>query len=98
MGEQARRGHERRADGLDIPPRGRSDAAPCQPAHDHGGGAQGHGPPSPPTWAGWRDVPRLCLHPAYLKRTAGLAVVVGSLLFLINQVDVVLSGHATVLT
>ncbi|HLH70572.1 MAG TPA: nitrate/nitrite transporter NrtS [Candidatus Dormibacteraeota bacterium] len=54
--------------------------------------------PPPPAWARWRDLPGVCLRPDCLKRTVGAAIVVGSLLFLINQLDVVLAGHATALT
>lgn len=49
----------------------------------------------PPTWVTWRDVPAVCLHPPYLKRTIRIALVVGTILFAINQLDVVLGGRAT---
>jgi hypothetical protein len=48
-----------------------------------------------PTWASWREVPSVCGYPPHLRKTALVALVVGTVLFLINQLDVVLSGHAT---
>ncbi|HZV51565.1 MAG TPA: nitrate/nitrite transporter NrtS [Candidatus Dormibacteraeota bacterium] len=53
---------------------------------------------APLAWESWRQLPQVCLRADCLRRTAGAAIVVGSLLFLINQLDVVLAGHATVLT
>jgi hypothetical protein len=53
---------------------------------------------APPAWRSWREISRVCLRADCLKRTAGAAVVVGSVLFVINQLDVVLAGHATALT
>jgi hypothetical protein len=35
------------------------------------------------------------LHPQHLRRTLGVAVVVGTILFSINQLDVVVSGGLT---
>lgn len=37
----------------------------------------------------------VCLHRPYLKRTVTIALIVGTILFTINQLDVVLSGKAT---
>jgi hypothetical protein len=37
------------------------------------------------------------LYPANLRKTVGIAVLVGSVLFCINQLDVVLRGKATTL-
>ena len=37
----------------------------------------------------------MVLHPPYLKKTLRIALVVGTVLFAINQLDVVLSGRAT---
>lgn len=48
-----------------------------------------------PTWSNWREIPKVCLHRPYLKRTIRIALIVGTILFTINQLDVVLSGHAT---
>lgn len=40
----------------------------------------------------------MCLHAGHLRKTIAVALVVGTVLFLINQVDVVLAGRATGLT
>ncbi len=49
----------------------------------------------PGTWREWREALRLVVEPTHLRRTAVTAVVVGTVLFAINQLDVVLAGHAT---
>lgn len=49
----------------------------------------------PPTWSTWREIPRVCLHRPFLMRTIRIALIVGTILFIINQLDVVLSGRAT---
>ena len=41
---------------------------------------------------------KVCLQSFHLKRTLSVAVVVGTILFMINQFDVVLTGQATLLT
>jgi hypothetical protein len=51
-----------------------------------------------PTWTTNRQAGAVCAHPANLKKTIAVALVVGSLLFAINQLDVVLSGRATLST
>ena len=48
-----------------------------------------------PTWRRWREIPAVCLHPPNLRSTLVAAAIVGTLLFAINQLDLVLSGHAT---
>jgi len=45
-----------------------------------------------PTWERWQEIPAVCLHPRNLRSTLAVAVVVGTLLLLINQFDVMLSG------
>jgi hypothetical protein len=45
-----------------------------------------------------REALRICMRPEHLRRTIGIAVVVGTILFLINQADVVLRGDATAVT
>jgi hypothetical protein len=52
------------------------------------------GPTTSPTWRRWEDIPRVCLHPRNLRWTLSLTLVVGTILFAINQLDVVLSGGA----
>jgi hypothetical protein len=51
-----------------------------------------------PTWSDWRGIPAVCLHPGHLRKTVAVALIVGTLLFFINQFDVVLAGHASTLT
>jgi hypothetical protein len=50
------------------------------------------------SWWGWRQAMRVVLHPAHLKRTAATALVVGTILFAINQLNVVIDGQATAVT
>ena len=50
---------------------------------------------SPPTWSGLREAIAVVLYPRHLRRSLGVAAVVGTVLFLINQLDVVLAHHAT---
>jgi hypothetical protein len=52
----------------------------------------------PQAWATWREAARVCVHPPYLRRSVTVALVLGSILFVINQLDVVLGGHATSVT
>lgn len=49
-------------------------------------------------WTTWRDAVRVVCHGPHLRRTVTIAVVVGSVLFAINQLDVVLRGDATAAT
>ncbi len=49
----------------------------------------------PPTWSSWREALGVVSHTVHLKRTVTLALVVGTILFCINQLDVVLRGQAT---
>jgi len=48
-----------------------------------------------PIWTKWHEVFRVIAYPPYLKRTARIAVIFGSLLFAINHLDEVVLGHAT---
>ena len=48
-----------------------------------------------PTRLGWRGAVAICRRPANLRRTAKIALVVGCVLTLINQGDVIARGHAT---
>ena len=50
---------------------------------------------APPTWSTWPEAVRVVLHPPHLRKTVTIALVVGSVLFCINQLDVVLRGDAT---
>lgn len=49
----------------------------------------------PPGWSTWRQAAAVCTHGPHLKNTVRIAVVVGTILFSINQLDVVLAGRAT---
>ena len=42
------------------------------------------------------EIPRVCLDRRNLTRCIGAALIVGTILFFINQADVVFSGQATV--
>src|SRR5262245_25194542 len=50
------------------------------------------------SWRGWRQAMRVVLRPTHLKRTAATALILGTILFAINQLNVVLDGHATAVT
>ena len=47
------------------------------------------------TWQRWREAVRPCLRPRSLRSTLAVALLVGTVLFAINQLDVVLAGRAT---
>jgi hypothetical protein len=49
-------------------------------------------PETPATWATWREALAMVVHPRNLRRTVIVALVVGSVLFAINQLDVVVHG------
>lgn len=51
--------------------------------------------PQAPTWSRWPQAPAIVLHRPHLKRTLTIALVVGTMLFCINQLDVVVHGGAT---
>ena len=50
------------------------------------------------TWSRAGDIPGVCLERRNLSQSVGAAVVVGTILFFINQADVVFSGRATTAT
>jgi hypothetical protein len=49
----------------------------------------------PPSWATWREAVTVVTYPGHLKKTLLIACIVGTVLFCINQLDVVLRGDAT---
>lgn len=49
----------------------------------------------PDTWRGWRQALKVVSRPAHLRHTAATALIVGTVLFAINQLNVVVAGHAT---
>lgn len=51
--------------------------------------------PNPPTWSSWREALAVLRYPPHLRSTVTVALVVGTVLFCINQLDVVLRGEAT---
>ena len=53
---------------------------------------------TPPTWAGWREALGVIAYRPHLRKTLRIALVVGTVLFCINQLDVVLRGDATMVT
>ena len=48
-----------------------------------------------PTWTTWHEAAHVVLYRPHLRKTVAIALVVGSVLFCINQLDVVLRGDAT---
>ncbi len=51
--------------------------------------------PEAPRWTKWHETFRVIAYPAYLKRTIRIALIFGSIIFAINHLDEVVSGHAT---
>lgn len=49
----------------------------------------------PPVWSDVREAVTVIAHPQHLRRTLLTTVIVGVVLFCINQLDVVLAGDAT---
>lgn len=49
----------------------------------------------PPTWSSWWEAMVVVGYPPHLRKTVTIALVVGTVLFCINQLDVVLRGDAT---
>lgn len=47
------------------------------------------------TWRSWREALAVVTLPVYLTRTVATALAVGTVLFAINQLNVVLAGDAT---
>jgi hypothetical protein len=56
------------------------------------------GAQAPPTWSTWREALQVVCSSTYLRRTVLVALVVGTILFAINQLDVVLEHNATNVT
>jgi len=51
-----------------------------------------------PSWSQVREIPRDCLDDRNLRQSVGAGVVVGTILFLINQSQAVFAGQATAAT
>jgi hypothetical protein len=48
-----------------------------------------------PSWSQWGQIPAVCFHPPNLRMSLIVAAVVGTILLVINQLDVLLRGQAT---
>jgi hypothetical protein len=48
-----------------------------------------------PTWSTWAEARQVITYRPHLRQTVLTALIVGTILFAINQLDVVLSGGAT---
>lgn len=55
-------------------------------------------PDAVPTWATWREACRIVAYRSHLRATTRIALVVGTVLFAINHLDVVLAGRASTAT
>jgi hypothetical protein len=55
-----------------------------------------NGAASAPTWATWREAIRVVAYRPHLRKTILISLAVGTVLFCINQLDVVLRGDATI--
>jgi len=49
----------------------------------------------PPTWKRWPEIGQVVFHPPYLKKPVRVALIVGTILFVINHLDEVVRGQAT---
>ena len=49
----------------------------------------------PLTWSSANEIPLVVFAPRHLRRTVSIAVVVGTAFFAMNQLGVILSGHAS---
>lgn len=52
-------------------------------------------PASSTSWTTWREALAIATRPAFLKKTIRTALFIGTVLFLINHMDEVVSGRAT---
>jgi hypothetical protein len=52
----------------------------------------------PPTWTRPAEALRVVAYPPHLSKTIRIALIVGTVLFAINQLDVVWRGHADAIT
>jgi hypothetical protein len=50
-----------------------------------------------PTWCTWRQALSVVAAPRSLKRSGSIALIVGSLFFAMNQLDVIMADRATAL-
>jgi hypothetical protein len=52
----------------------------------------------PPIWSTWRQARSVVCHPPHLRKTISVALIVGTILLAINQLDVILQHAATTAT
>jgi len=50
--------------------------------------------PASPTWSTWREALVVVSNPRQLKKTITIALVIGSIFVAVNQLPLILSGHA----
>lgn len=50
------------------------------------------------TWTTWREAIHVVTRPRHLRSTLTIALIVGTVLFAVNQLDVVVNGKATTVT
>ena len=51
--------------------------------------------PTGTSWSTWREIAGVLTQPQHLRRTVIVALVVGTVFFAMNQLNVVLAGQAT---
>ena len=51
--------------------------------------------PNRTTWSSWGELLDILTAPANVKRSVTIALVIGTLFVAMNQLEVILSGHAT---
>lgn len=51
--------------------------------------------PNRTTWSSWGELLDIITAPANVKRSVTIALVIGTLFVAMNQLEVILSGHAT---
>ena len=47
------------------------------------------------TWSTWRQAVSVVVAPQHLKRTVSVALIVGSTFFAMNQLSIIVAGHAS---
>ncbi len=50
-----------------------------------------------PTWSTWRELAAVVTAPRQLRKTLAIALIVGTVFFVMNQLSAIASGHATTL-
>ncbi len=47
-----------------------------------------------PSWSTWRELPAVITYPRHLRKTLTVVLCVGTAFFVMNQLGVIISGHA----